>query len=329
MASASNSFEVTDLCVELPLDGARKRVSTRTAQLLDGLAFAPAAGLTTAVVGESGCGKTMLALALMGLIDQPLSVSRGVLTYAGEDFAMAEPGAFRSLRGKHFAMVFQEPMSALNPIFTIGDQIVEAINAHARLGRAARTLAIDWLARVGLPEPARAFSQYPHELSGGMKQRAMIAMALAPAPAVLIADEPTTALDATVQRQILNLLASLQTELGLTTVLITHDLSVVAEYAQGVAIMYAGRLVESANSAQLFASPQHPYTRALLECMPSAARRGVPLATIPGTVPMIDALPPGCRFAPRCGHAFSACNEAPGVSVQAPDQRVYCWRYSA
>ena len=152
-------------------------------------------------------------------------------------------------------------MSALNPIFTIGDQTVETINARAQLGRVARALAIDWLARTGLPEPARALSQYPRELSGGLTQRAMIAMALAPAPAVLIADEPTTALDATVQRQILNLLASLQTELGLTTVLITHDLSVVAEYAQRVAIMYAGRLVESANSVQLFASPQHPYTR--------------------------------------------------------------------
>ncbi|MDO9285117.1 MAG: dipeptide ABC transporter ATP-binding protein [Aquabacterium sp.] len=276
---------------------------------IDGLALAIRRGETFALVGESGCGKSMTALALMRLLPDSGAVTAGDITLDGTDLLGLPESAMRAVRGGRIGMIFQEPGTSLNPVLTVGRQMLETIEAHTPLrGAAARAKAIDWLKRVGIPEPERRFDDYPFRMSGGQKQRVMIAMTLAAEPDYLVADEPTTALDVTIQKQILDLLRDLQHEQGLGLLLITHDLAVVAGMAQQVALMYAGQIIEVAPADQFFARPQHPYAQALLRALPDAGRRGQPLAAIAGTVPPLTQEFIGCRFAPRCGYAQPTCH---------------------
>ncbi len=302
---------------------------------VDGLDLAVGAGEAVGLVGESGCGKSVAALAALRLLPEPPArVAGGRVVVAGRDVAGLSGAGLRRLRGGDVAMVFQEPMTALNPVFRIGAQIAEAVRAHRDAGRAAaRAEAERLLGDVGIPDPAARARDYPHEFSGGMRQRAMLAMALAGDPALLIADEPTTALDVTVQAQILALLATLRRERGMALLLISHDLGVVAEVVDRVAVMYAGRCVEQAPSGALFATPRHPYTRALLRSRPSVAgegagrRGGARLASIPGAVPTGPARPPGCAFHPRCAHAVERCREElPALRPAGERQHAACHR---
>jgi peptide/nickel transport system ATP-binding protein len=279
---------------------------------IDGLRLAIERGETFALVGESGCGKSMTALALMRLLPEAGRVLRGDVTLAEGgtevDVLGLPESAMRAVRGGRIGMIFQEPATSLNPVMRVGDQIVEAIEAHTPLrGPAARVKAIEWLRKVGIPEPERRIDEYPFRLSGGQKQRVMIAMTLAAEPDFLVADEPTTALDVTIQAQILALLKELQRERGLGLLLITHDLAVVSGMAHRVALMYAGQIVEVATAADFFARPRHPYAQALLRALPDAGRRGQPLEAIAGTVPALDQTFPGCRFAPRCARVMPHC----------------------
>jgi oligopeptide/dipeptide ABC transporter ATP-binding protein len=277
---------------------------------VDGVSFTLEAGKTLGLVGESGCGKSVTALSLMGLIASPGKIAAGEILFEGADLLRLSPREMRDIRGNRIAMIFQEPMTSLNPAFTIGDQIVEGILRHRRVGReAARRQAIEMLERVRMPLPAKRFDDYPHRLSGGMRQRAMIAMALACRPKLLIADEPTTALDVTIQAQILELMRMLRDETGTAIILITHDLGVVAELAEDVAVMYAGRIVEKASVAQLFAQPEHPYTIGLLGSIPKLHLQQQRLPAIEGQVPSPAETPPGCRFAPRCPFVAARCRE--------------------
>ena len=290
--------------------------------LLDGVSFSLAAGETLAIVGESGCGKSLTALALMGLLPTPpLRLSGGAARFEGRDMLGAS-----DLRGDRIAMVFQEPMTSLNPALRIGEQIAEGPRRHRGASRAqGRARALEMLRRVGIPSPERRMRQHPHELSGGMRQRAMIAMAMACEPALLIADEPTTALDVTIQAQILGLMRAVRDEAGAALILITHDLGVVAEMADRVAVMYAGRIVEAGPAAAVLGDPQHPYTLGLVAAMPSLGVRTGRLATVPGTVPSPEAMPPGCRFAPRCPFSGPPCAKAPPLAEIAPDHAAACW----
>jgi peptide/nickel transport system ATP-binding protein/oligopeptide transport system ATP-binding protein len=260
-------------------------------------------------VGESGCGKSILSLSIMRLVPPPGRIAAGRINFDGRDLASLSPAEMRDIRGNRIAMIFQEPMTSLNPVFTVGDQIMEAMRAHDRAASnaALRARAIDALTRVRIPAPERRFDEYPHQMSGGMRQRVMIAMALACKPDLLIADEPTTALDVTVQAQILDLLRELQQETGMAIILITHDLGIVAEMADEVAVMYAGRVVERAPGASIFDDPQHPYTLGLLGSIPKIDETRDRLLAIEGTVPPPFALPEGCRFHPRCVFADAAC----------------------
>ncbi len=290
---------------------------------VDNVAFNLAPGRTLAVVGESGCGKSVTSLAIMGLLAGHARVE-GEILFEGRNLLTLPLTTRRSLRGGAMAMIFQEPMTSLNPAFTAGEQVAEALRVHEGLPPdAALKRAVEMLERVRIPEPARRARQYPHQLSGGMRQRVMIAMALACKPRLLIADEPTTALDVTVQAQILALLEDLKRETGTAILLVTHDLGVVADYADDVVVMYAGRVAETAPAASLFAQPQHPYTIGLLGAAPRFSAPGQRLANIAGTVPDLAAPPPGCRFAPRCPFATGACNHAPALS--AGPHRVACW----
>jgi peptide/nickel transport system ATP-binding protein len=282
---------------------------------VDGVSFAIEAGETLALVGESGCGKSVTAASILRLVpDPPGRIVGGEIWFEGRDLRKLPADEMRALRGNRIGMVFQEPMTSLNPVFTIGDQIAEVIREHQKLSRAAAYARVaDLLSLVRIPDPHRLIREYPHRLSGGMRQRAMIAMAIACEPALLIADEPTTALDVTTQAQILELLDDLKRRLGMAMLLITHDLGVVAQTAQRVLIMYAGRVVEQACVEDLFDAPLHPYTRGLLQSLPrpnaevDAAGRPRPLLEISGTVPSLAALPIGCRFAPRWPYALDAC----------------------
>jgi peptide/nickel transport system ATP-binding protein len=295
---------------------------------IDGLRLALQRGETFALVGESGCGKSMTALALMRLLPENGRVLRGRIDLDGTDTLALSEQAMRGVRGRRIGMIFQEPSTSLNPVMRVGDQIVEAIETHTPLrGAAARAKAVDWLRRVGIPEPERRVDEYPFRLSGGQKQRVMIAMTLATEPDFLVADEPTTALDVTIQKQILDLLRDLQREQGLGLLLITHDLGVVAGMAHRIALMYAGQIVEVATANEFFRSPQHPYAQALLRALPGAASRGRPLAAIPGTVPALTQSFEGCRFAPRCDRVLEACrHEAPALALQSPTRSVRCLR---
>ena len=268
---------------------------------IDGLSLAIRRGETFALVGESGCGKSMTALALMRLLPENGNVEEGRIEIEGHDVLALPESSMRAVRGGRIGMIFQEPATSLNPVMRVGEQIVEAIESHTDLrGEAARAKAIEWLKRVGIPEPERRIDEYPFRLSGGQKQRVMIAMTLACEPDFLIADEPTTALDVTIQAQILDLLKQLQREQGMGLLLITHDLAVVSGMAQQVALMYAGQIVEVAAAADFFAAPRHPYAAALLRALPAASRRDQALEAIPGTVPPLSDTFSGCRFAPRC-----------------------------
>jgi oligopeptide/dipeptide ABC transporter ATP-binding protein len=314
-------LEVRGLTVELPTRAGWVRP-------VNDVSFALGEGETLGIVGESGSGKTMLALALMGLEPPGARREGEAWLYAasrngnrpeasGTNLVDAAPAEMRALRGRRIAMIFQEPMTALNPVMRVGAQIEEAIRVHERgLDRAEiRRRTLDALERAAVPEPARRARQYPHQLSGGLRQRAMIAMALAADPGVLIADEPTTALDATVQRQILELLATLRRELKLSLLFITHDLGVVAQVADRIAVMYAGRIVEEGSVSEVLRRPAHPYTEGLLRAAPRLAREK--LVPIPGAVPALDALPPGCAFAPRCPKRVAECDTALPELIQA------------
>ena len=299
-----------------------------TFNAVDGVSLTLEEGRTLGLVGESGCGKSVTALSIMGLVASPPGrIAGGEILFEGVDLLELPPARMREIRGDRIAMIFQEPMTSLNPAFTIGDQIVEGILRHRRVGReAARRQAIEMLERVRMPSPERRFGEHPHKLSGGMRQRAMIAMALACRPRLLIADEPTTALDVTIQAQILELMRELREETGTAIILITHDLGVVAELAQDVAVMYSGRIVEKSGVRELFARPQHPYTIGLLGSIPKLHVEQVRLPAIDGQVPDPLTAPGGCRFAPRCPFATARCREEePPLAEVAPGQLARCW----
>ena len=288
------------------------------AKAVDGVSFSISKGKTLALVGESGCGKSVTALSILKLIpDPPGKIVEGEIIYSGQNLMTCGEREMLKVRGNKIAMIFQEPMTALNPVFTIGNQIVETIRLHQNISRReSRELAVELLRSVGISEPAYRLKNYPHHLSGGMRQRAMIAMALACRPGLLIADEPTTALDVTIQAQILELLNALQAKLSTSILLITHDLGVVAQTAHDVAVMYAGKIVEYAEVKELFAHPLHPYTQGLFSAIPrlGAGKRNARLKTIPGQVPNPSSYPSGCRFHPRC----PICDNDPKCKNQIP-----------
>jgi peptide/nickel transport system ATP-binding protein len=294
---------------------------------VDGVDLSVARGRTLGIVGESGCGKSVLSLSVMRLVPSPGRVASGEIMFDGQNLLDLPLARMRDIRGNRIAMIFQEPMTSLNPVFTVGDQITEAMRAHDRTasGAALRSRAIEALQRVRIPVPERRFDEYPHQMSGGMRQRVMIAMALACAPDLLIADEPTTALDVTVQAQILDLLRELQQQTGMAIILITHDLGVVAEMANEVAVMYAGRVVERAAGVDIFDDPQHPYTLGLLGSIPKIDETRDRLLAIEGTVPAPFDLPSGCRFHPRCVFSTAACAmEDPPLRLLAEGHSAAC-----
>jgi len=296
---------------------------------VDGVSFDIAPGQTFALVGESGCGKSVTAFSILGLIDPPGEIAGGEIVFDQNQLVGLKEKALRQVRGSQISIIFQEPMTSLNPVFTCGNQIVEAIRLHRRASAAeARKLAIEMLAKVGIPEPAQRFGEYPHQMSGGMRQRVMIATALCCNPKLLIADEPTTALDVTIQAQILDLLKGIQADTGLSIMLITHDLAVVAETADTVAVMYASKIVERADNDALFSRPRHPYTLGLLESVPKLGENPDRLPAIAGSVPNPLAFPGGCKFHPRCpvGCNLPRCQtQEPGLREVAPGHHAACW----
>ncbi len=297
------------------------------ARAVDGVSFTMNAGETVGLVGESGCGKSLTALSLLRLVPDGGRIAPGSrITFEEQDVLAMPERTLRALRGHRLSMIFQEPMTALNPVLTVGDQVAEVVRVHTTASAGeAWTRAVDMLAQVGIPDPAARARQYPHELSGGMRQRVMIAMALILEPALVIADEPTTALDVTIQAQILELLRDLRDRTGMALLLITHDLGVVAEMASRVLVMYAGEVVEEAPVALLFDAPGHPYTEGLLAAVPTLDSTRERLHTIPGTVPAATAWPAGCRFRDRCAHAWERCTtEPPALAQLGPAHRVRC-----
>jgi peptide/nickel transport system ATP-binding protein len=321
----------------LSVAGLRVGFGRRGAMLeaLRDVSFSLAPGKTLALVGESGSGKSVSSLAIMGLLPRNGRVMAGRIDFRGTDGATVDLARIdetrrRKLRGAEIAMIFQEPMSSLNPLFTVSDQIGEMLLLHTDLDAAARRQRVtEMLELVEIPAAATRLSQYPHELSGGMRQRVMIAMAMICKPRLLIADEPTTALDATVQAQILDLMRRLQAEMGMSILFITHDMGVVAEIADDVAVMYAGAIVESAPVNDLFDAPSHPYTRGLLASIPQPERLGgARLVPIPGAVPSLAAMPQGCAFAPRCGYATEICDRPVSLEEIRPRHRLACWNHA-
>jgi oligopeptide/dipeptide ABC transporter ATP-binding protein len=294
--------------------------------VVDQVTFDVRAGETLGLVGESGSGKSATALSIMRLVQPPGRIAGGTIHFKGRDLLTLPESQMRAVRGAEIGLVFQEPMTALNPVFTIGNQIAETLRVHGRANRRdARRRAIEWLEAVRIPDATRRVDDYPHQLSGGMRQRTLIAMALSCRPALVIADEPTTSLDATIQSQILDLLREMKSALGLSLLLITHDLGVIAETADRVAVMYAGRIVELGAVRAVFRDPQHPYTRGLLASMPGGTR-GTRLSAIEGTVPLPGALPAGCAFHPRCPDRFEACLTAPPPEyLVGADHRARCY----
>ncbi|MBT8412229.1 MAG: ABC transporter ATP-binding protein [Octadecabacter sp.] len=302
------------------------RFRGQTNDVIDGISLTVNRGEVLCVVGESGCGKSVTAMALMGLLPADSTrISSGKLDIDGTQIDLSRAALPAEMRGSRVAMIFQEPMTSLNPTFTIGNQIGEAVQRHTGGTKAeARARSLQMLQRVGIANPEQRLAEYPHQLSGGMRQRVMIAMALANDPQVLIADEPTTALDVTIQAQILDLIRDLRDETGMGTIMITHDLGVVAEIADKVAVMYGGQVVEQGPVAEVFNNPQHPYTIGLMSAMPQLDKPGTRLAIVPGTVPTIAKMPAGCRFRTRCAFASQTCETRPNLSTVARGHQVAC-----
>ena len=317
-------LEVRDLQIHF-------RTATSVNRAVDGLSFDIHAGEALAVVGESGCGKSVTSMSILGLLPTPPGKIAGEINFRGKDLLKASESQMRKMRGSEIGMIFQEPMTSLNPVFTIGQQIGESVRLHEKVSRAqARDRAIEMLRLVGIPSPDRRVDEYPHQLSGGMRQRAMIAIALACNPALLLADEPTTALDVTIQAQILDLMQDLRSKVGSAVMLITHDLGVVAEFAERVLVMYAGRKVEEAKVGDLFRTPRHPYTQGLLNAVPKlgsslSAAGSVRLAEIPGRVPDLSKPLRGCAFADRCPLVQDVCRRIdPALGTKAPGHLAAC-----
>jgi len=294
---------------------------------VDGVSFSIKRGQTLGVVGESGCGKSVTALTIMRLLDiPPAEIASGEILFEGRDLIALKEQEMQSIRGNEIAQIFQEPMSSLNPVFSVGDQIAEAVKRHMKLSnRAAMDRSIDMLRKVGIAYPERRAKQYPHEMSGGMRQRVMIAMALSCEPKLIIADEPTTALDVTIQAQILELIRQIQAETGAALMLITHDLGVVAEMVHDVVVMYGGRVVESGTVEDVLLQPKHPYTEGLLASIPSKGMRGQRLNVIKGTVPNPFNMPKGCNFSPRCPYSFEPCKTLDPRIEEGEGPPVACW----
>ena len=319
MTGAPASLKIEKLRISFPSEQGRLPV-------VDGVSFSIARGQVLALVGESGCGKSMTALAAMRLVPKPGQIE-GAIEVEGRDVTKLSVPEMRALRGSQIGMIFQEPMTSLSPVVRVGEQVVEAIRLHERVSFAeARKRTIELFERVRIPDAAERFKAYPHQMSGGLKQRVMIAMALATKPHVLIADEPTTALDVTIQAQVLELMRELQRELGTAILLITHDLGVVNELADRVAVMYAGRIVESGAREAVLARPRHPYTQGLLKSMPGLARPGERLHEIPGVVPPPNEWPAGCRFSTRCPRVMERCSgEVPAATLIGDGQWAACF----
>lgn len=300
---------------------------------VDGIDFVVKRGEVLGIVGESGCGKSVTSLSIMRLIGQPGKIIEGEIIFDNRDILTIPESDMTAIRGNRISMIFQQPQSCLNPVFRVGDQLAEVLHIHQDLGKeAGEKRAVELLSMVGIPEPESRIKAFPHELSGGMAQRVMIAMALACVPELLIADEPTTALDVTIQAQILDLMRNLRSKMETSIILITHDLGVVAEMCDRVVVMYAGRIVEEAPVIELFASPKHPYTAALIGSTPVLGQSDKALTTIPGSVPNLVDLPPGCKFSPRCiarvENDLKICTEEePTIKMIAPGRWVRCWLY--
>lgn len=297
---------------------------------VDGVDFDVPPGKTLGIVGESGSGKSITALSILQLIQKPGKITGGSIIFDGIDLLSLPPQEMRKIRGNQISMIFQEPMTSLNPVYTIGNQVAESFIIHQQLSKKqAKERAIEMLKVVGIPSPEKRFNQYPHELSGGMRQRVMIAMALACRPKLLIADEPTTALDVTIQAQILELIKELQKKMNMSVIMISHDLGVIAETCDYVAVMYSGKIVEYSDVKTLFKNPKHPYTTGLLKSLPRHDIEQKQLATIPGVVPNPFSMPAGCAFAPRCPFATDLCRERmPELKQLAMENHVRCWIYT-
>ena len=319
-------LEIKDL--RTVFDTAKGRISA-----VDGVSLGLNAGDTLGIVGESGCGKTMLALTIMNLIPANGKIVNGEILFSGQDLLKISYEEMRKKRGSEIAMIFQEPMTSLNPVLRVGEQIAEAIRLHQKLpSKEAIALSIEQLREVGIDDPEKLVREYPHQLSGGMRQRVMIAMAMSCHPQLLLADEPTTALDVTIQAQILDLISSLKEKSNMAVILITHDLGIIAQTAKNVAVMYAGKIVENSTVENIFDHPLHPYTRGLIESMPArcaaSSDSGNYLKTIPGNVPSLYNLPAGCRFFDRCTVAQKECNQRePSISEVGKEHFVSCWKY--
>jgi len=321
-------LEIKDL--KTAFDTAQGRINA-----VDGVSLKINSGETLGIVGESGCGKTMLALSIMRLIPANGKIINGEILFSGKDLLKISAEEMRAKRGSEISMIFQEPMTSLNPVFRVGEQIAEAIRLHQNLpAKKAMELSVEQLHEVGIPDPQKRARDYPHNLSGGMRQRVMIAMAMSCNPQLLLADEPTTALDVTIQAQILDLISGLKQKKKMAVVLITHDLGVVAQATEKVAVMYAGKIVENSAVEKIFANPLHPYTQGLLESIPArcvdSMEKGDYLKTIPGSVPSLYNIAPGCRFYDRCSCADEECaKKEPPLTEIEPGHLVSCWKYSA
>ncbi len=313
----------------LDIQGLTTHFFTRASiiKAVDNLSLRLQKGRVLGLVGESGCGKTVTALSVLNLVPHPGKITSGKILFEGRDLLALPADELRAIRGARIAMIFQEPMTALNPVFTVGSQIAEVLTTHQRLTKKeARGRAVELLRSVGIPSPEKRVDEYPHQLSGGMRQRVMIAMAIACKPSLILADEPTTALDVTIQAHILELLSTIQAEMGMAMILVTHDLGLIAERAHEVAVMYAGRIVEQADTKELFANPQHPYTRGLMASIPKPGEEGRKrLRTIPGTVPRLSDLPKECTFLPRCDIKMGKCETEPALVEVRPGHLVRCW----
>jgi oligopeptide/dipeptide ABC transporter ATP-binding protein len=334
LGSDARKVTATGMSAILEVNGLRTHFETErgTVRAVDGIDITVESGQTLGVVGESGCGKTVLALSILRLVPSPPGrIVGGSVLLDGRDLLAISEEEMHRVRGREISMIFQEPMTSLNPVFRVGEQIAEVFRFHQGIGRReALAQSVEMLRKVGIPSPETRVRDYPHLMSGGMRQRVMIAMALACRPRVMLADEPTTALDVTIQAQMIDLIARLQSETGTSVILITHDLGVVAESTQKVAVMYAGQIVEHCATRELFSSPLHPYTVGLMGSIPrmeGPAGRGAFLRAIRGTVPPLYNLPPGCRFQDRCPDVFSVCRREPAPELNQTGHTVRCWKY--